>query len=205
MIAVLGNAGLALAAAMAVTTIIACAAAGTSRKAGWLTAARWTLVLSACAFLIAATALGTALVAGDLRFTYVSSHTELALTPAYRLAAFWSGQEGSLLLWALMISGFAAAAGMIRKRVAAAGEGVTLSVLAALDLFFGTLLLFAANPFALETEVGIDGMGLNPQLQHWAMIAHPPMLFMGYAGFAVPFAIMCGALAAGRRDNLWVN
>ena len=127
------------------------------------------------------------------------------LTPAYRLAAFWSGQEGSLLLWALMISGFAAAAGMIRKRVAAAGEGVTLSVLAALDLFFGMLLLFAANPFALETEVGIDGMGLNPQLQHWAMIAHPPMLFMGYAGFAVPFAIMCGALAAGRRDNLWVS
>lgn len=204
MTSLMGNLGLGLAVVFSLATLLLCMAAHRLRDPVWLARARWGLALSAGSFLVATAALGFALLQGDLRFAYVAGHTERALSPAYRLAAFWSGQEGSLLLWGVMASCFGVAAAFGRRRVAEAGEAVTLAVFAVLNMFFGLVLVFAADPFAAELGVTADGRGLNPQLQHWAMIAHPPTLFMGYAGFCVPFAVMCGALAAGRKDNAWV-
>jgi cytochrome c-type biogenesis protein CcmF len=141
-----------------------------------------------------------------MRFAYVASHTERSLPLVFKLVSFWAGQEGSILLWATMLCVMGAVAAQSRRKLGAPGEPVTLGVLNVGNLFFASLLLFAANPFLLVPgAMPVDGRGLNPQLQHWAMVIHPPMLFMGYAGFAIPFAITLGALASGDVANGWAS
>jgi len=130
MIAIPGNAGLATGGAMALAAVVACIVSVATRRPGWKRVARLCMLASAGGFFVSGLALATALAGADLGLAYVASHTELALSPAFRLAAFWAGQEGSLLLWAVLTSGFAAGAVMCRKAVAGPGEAVTIAVLA---------------------------------------------------------------------------
>jgi cytochrome c-type biogenesis protein CcmF len=201
----IGNFSLCGAVLASAFALLACVAAGRIGEARWLGRARLGLLTGAICLTVTGAALTIALYTLDLRFAYVANHTERALPPEYRLAAFWSGQEGSLLLWGWMIAAFSTLAAFLRRRLAGVAESGTLGTLAAIVMFFAALLLFAANPFALvKGTVPFDGRGLNPQLQHWAMVLHPPTLFLGYAGFAVPFAIVVGALLARRTDNAWI-
>jgi cytochrome c-type biogenesis protein CcmF len=196
-----------------VAVFLVAIAGSISGLAGWrlrdprlTSAARGALLLTVPLLLIAGVCLLVALASSDMRFAYVASYTERSLPLRFKLVAFWAGQEGSILLWASMLCVMAAVAAVSRRRLNAAGEPVTLGVLNLGNLFFALLLLFAANPFLLVPGgTPADGRGLNPQLQHWAMSIHPPMLFMGYAGFAIPFAIMMGALAAGKDANGWAG
>lgn len=155
---------------------------------------------------IAAVALLTALLKDDFSFAYVVSHSELAMPWGYKLAAFWAGQEGSLLLWAWLV----AVMGMLvafRQRTRDDAESAwTATIIAVVVGFFAALMLLAkANPFALVAGPRPpDGHGMNPLLQHIAMIAHPPTLFVGYAGFTIPFAMMIAAMVTGRRDGAWL-
>lgn len=153
-----------------------------------------------------------ALLASDFRLEYVARFTERALPTGYKLAAFWAGQEGSLLLWAWVLAtmGLIWVATRLRKRDAE--EAVATGVLCVVLGFFAALMLLAtspegkqvANPFRFSQTVPADGRGLNPMLQDPAMIAHPPTLFIGYAGTTIPFVMLIGALMAGRRDNQWL-
>jgi len=154
---------------------------------------------------VASIALITALLSNDFRLAYVTHYTERALPFGYKLAAFWAGQEGSLLLWAWLIAAMAVlfVAGH-RKEQGKEAAVVNVTLLLVLG-FFAALMLFAANPFKLSETVASDGHGLNPMLQDPGMVAHPPLLFLGYAGFTIPFAMMIGALVAGRRDNAWIG
>jgi cytochrome c-type biogenesis protein CcmF len=204
-IALVGEFALGAAALAAAWSILACVGAWKLDAPTWIVRARRGLIATCLAFLLAGAALALALANTDLRLDYVAAHSERALPLPLRLAAFWSGQEGSLLLWAMLLTAAASLASISRRRFADRAEAVTLGAFAACNAFFAALLLFAADPFTLVASVPLDGYGLQPQLRHWAMVAHPPMLFTGYALFSVPFAIALGAMAARRTDNDWVG
>ncbi len=205
MISGLGNPSLTAAvllAAAALFTAIASAKLGSDRMLIW---SRRLLYIFCAAIVLACADLMTALVNSDFHNAYVASYTERALPIGYKIAAFWAGQEGSLLLWALLLAGMSAVAAIGFRKRARTEQAAMLAVLAVVCGFFAALMLFAANPFVQLPVQAVDGHGLNPLLQDPYMIAHPPLLFVGYAGYTVPWAMMLAALIAGRSDNQWIG
>ncbi len=204
MTVMIGEFSLAMAMLAAAGALLAALASIRLEMPAALKVARWMIGALAGLMLLASGALLTALLQGDFSISYVTEYTEKALPVGYKIAAFWAGQEGSLLLWSLMIA-VMSALHVFNRRDQQGTEGATVvAVLAVVCGFFAALMLFAANPFALAEHVLADGQGLNPLLQDPAMIAHPPLLFLGYAGYTIPFAMMVGALVSGRKDNNWV-
>ena len=158
------------------------------------------------AFLVAAVAVGvllTALVRSDFTFTYVSSFTSRELPLTYKLTALWGGQEGSLLLWLLILTGYAAAAVLLDRKAGRELVAWVVPVLGIVAAFFSMLVVFVASPFRTHMAPD-DGLGLNSSLQSPYMQAHPPMLYLGYVGLTVPFAFAMGALLSGRTDERWI-
>src|SRR6266511_169558 len=161
------------------------------------------LIAAFVAAAVAAAVLLAALARHDFSFTYVAQHTSRELPLGYTLTAFWGGQEGSLLLWLLVLCGYSVAAVVTARR---AGREVLAWVVPTLGLvgtFFALLLVFVASPFATQVAPA-DGAGLNPSLQNPYMAVHPPMLYLGYVGLTVPFAFAMGALLARRTDERWI-
>ena len=168
----------------------------TARRAG---------MSSFVALTCAAFALVWAAFTNDYSVSYILHHTNRALPGAYKFAALWSGQEGSLLLWAFLLSayGFVLRA---RHRVDVKLSAYASTILAAVQIFFLLLLNFAAPPFAIQPGPrALDGFGLNPLLQYPEMVIHPPMLYLGYVGFAVPFAFALGALMMRYPGEKWIH
>ncbi len=147
--------------------------------------------------------LAVALVRHDFSFVYVADFTSEKLPLGYTLSAFWGGQAGSLLLWLLVLTGMCAAAVLFNRYAAREVIAWAVPVLGLVAAFFAFLLVAVASPF--ETQVApADGAGLNPSLQNPYMVAHPPMLYLGYVGLTIPFAFAMGALLAGRTDERWI-
>jgi cytochrome c-type biogenesis protein CcmF len=141
----------------------------------------------------------------DYSVSYVLHHTNRDLNPMYKFSALWSGQEGSLLLWAFLLSayGFVLRA---RHKVDVKLTAYASTILAGIQVFFLLLLNFAAPPFAIQPgPVAQDGFGLNPLLQYPEMVIHPPMLYLGYVGFSVPFAFALGALMMRYPGEKWIH
>jgi cytochrome c-type biogenesis protein CcmF len=141
----------------------------------------------------------------DFSVSYILHHSNRALPGAYKFAALWSGQEGSLLLWAWLLAtyGFVLRA---RHKVDVRLTAYASTILAGVQVFFLLLLNFAAPPFALvQGAVPADGFGLNPLLQYPEMVIHPPMLYLGYVGFTVPFAFALGALMMRYPGEKWIH
>jgi cytochrome c-type biogenesis protein CcmF len=143
----------------------------------------------------------------DFSFKIAQQHSSIETPTFYKLAAMWSSQEGSLLLWAWVLSIAASLAlyatrGRLREIVPWA-----TAVMAGVAAFFTGLMLFAGgvNPFATLSPAPADGIGLNPLLQHPSMMIHPPMLYSGYVAFTVPFAFAVGALITRRLDAAWIR
>jgi cytochrome c-type biogenesis protein CcmF len=153
--------------------------------------------------LVASAVLLAALVRSDFSFTYVARTTSEALPTQYKVSAFWGGQEGSLLLWLLVLTGFAAAAVLLNRRWARDLVVWAVPVFAAVATFFAFLLVAVATPFATQVAPA-DGAGMTPSLQNPYMLAHPPLLYLGYVGLTVPFAFATGALLSGRTDERWL-
>ena len=152
---------------------------------------------------VASAVLLSALARHDFSFQYVAEHTSRELPLGYTLTAFWGGQEGSLLLWLLVLGGYSVTAVLTARR---AGREVLAWVVPTLGLvgtFFALLLVFVSSPFATQAAAA-DGAGLNPSLQNPYMAIHPPMLYLGYVGLTVPFAFAMGALLARRTDERWI-
>jgi cytochrome c-type biogenesis protein CcmF len=144
-----------------------------------------------------------AFLADDFSFTYVADHSSRELPRQYAFTAFWSGQEGSLLLWLLVLTGLGAAAVLLNRRLVAEVLPWTVPLLAGVAAFFCLLLVFVSSPF--ETQIApADGAGLNPSLQNPYNAAHPPMLYLGYVGLTVPFAFAMAALVSRRVDERWI-
>src|SRR6266404_9400871 len=140
------------------------------------------------AVFIAVTAAAVALVISvlnnDFSLAYIRDHSNIALPTAYKFAALWSGQEGSLLFWALLLSAYAFVV-RIRYRIDVKLTAYASVILAGVQFFFLLLINFAAHPFAVVPGAPpADGNGLNPLLQYPEMVIHPPMLYLGYVGMA---------------------
>ncbi len=152
---------------------------------------------------VAAGVLVAALLRHDFSFTYVADHTSRKLPTLYSLSAFWGGQEGSLLLWLLVLTGYGAAAVLLNRHAARDLVAWVVPVLGLVATFFALLLVAVASPFATQAAPA-DGAGLNPSLQNPYMVVHPPLLYLGYVGLTVPFAFAMGALLSGRTDERWI-
>ena len=169
----------------------------TSRRAG---------LASFVALSCAAFALIWAAYTNDFSVDYILHHTNRALNPVYKFSALWSGQEGSLLLWAWLLSAYGFVL-RLRHKVDITLSAYASTILSCIQLFFVLLLVFAAPPFAIVTG-GVspaDGFGLNPLLQYPEMVIHPPMLYLGYVGFSVPFAFALGALMMRYPGEKWIH
>jgi len=204
MLGPIGNYSLSFATLVAAVGLLAVVAAVRLNRPTLLSVGRWTLAIFALLMSVASAALMAALINSHFEFSYVVGYTERALPTGYKIAAFWAGQEGSLLLWAWLLAVMSLIAAMVYRGHNDRDTAAMLGTLLIVCGFFAVLMLFAASPFALSPEIPEDGRGLNPLLQDPGMIAHPPLLFIGYAGFTIPFAMMMGALVGGRKDNHWV-
>src|ERR1700751_1472564 len=141
----------------------------------------------------------------DYSVSYILHHTNKDLSTAYKFSALWSGQEGSLLLWAWLLSAYGFVL-RIRHKVDVRLSAFASTILAGVQVFFLLLLNFAALPFSIQPgPVAQDGFGLNPLLQYPEMVIHPPMLYLGYVGFSVPFAFALGALMMRYPGEKWIH
>ena len=141
----------------------------------------------------------------DFSVAYILHHSNRDLPSAYKFAVLWSGQEGSLLFWSLLLAAYGFIL-RLRHRVDVRLVAHASVILAAVQVFFLLLLNFAANPFALVPgPPPADGNGLNPLLQYAEMVIHPPMLYLGYVGMTVPFAFALGALIMRYPGEKWIH
>jgi cytochrome c-type biogenesis protein CcmF len=163
---------------------------------------------------VAVTAAAFALVwsvfTNDFSITYIVEHSNRALPIPYKFAALWSGQEGSLLLWAWLLGTYGFIL-RLRHKTDVKLYAYAGTILAGVQVFFLLILNFAAPPFALLPgyvaggALPADGNGLNPLLQYPEMVIHPPMLYLGYVGFSVPFAFALGALMMRYPGEKWIK
>jgi cytochrome c-type biogenesis protein CcmF len=198
----LGRAALFVCLALAVYAAAAGSVAARERRRRLAVSAQNALIASFGAALVAAAVLAVALLRHDFGFTYVANHTSSRLPWYYCLSAFWGGQEGSLLLWLLVLTGFSAAAVFLQRRAHDLIAWV-VPILGLTGAFFAFLLVAVTSPFATQAAP-VEGLGLNPSLQNPYMVAHPPALYLGYVGLAIPFAFAMGALLSGRTDERWI-
>jgi len=154
---------------------------------------------------LAALVLVAAAFTDDFSIAYIFHHSNRDLPAPYKFATLWSGQEGSLLFWSLLLSSYGLVL-RLRHKTDARLFAYASMIIAAVQLFFLLLLNFAAHPFALmQGTLPDDGNGLNPLLQYPEMAIHPPMLYMGYVGFTVPFAFALGALIMKYPGEKWIH
>jgi cytochrome c-type biogenesis protein CcmF len=161
----------------------------------------------ACFFavLVASFVLVMAAFNDDFSIAYIQQHSNRDLPLAYKFAVLWSGQEGSLLFWALLLSAY----GFVLRLRYKTDERLFAHasvVIAAVQVFFLLILNIAAKPFSMvQGGVPADGNGLNPLLQYPEMVIHPPMLYLGYVGFTIPFAFALGALIMKYPGEMWIH
>jgi cytochrome c-type biogenesis protein CcmF len=139
------------------------------------------------------------------RVEYVAQYSARSMPAIYKFSAFWGGQKGSLLLWALVLAFFAAVAVVQNKHRNRELMPYVTAVMQGVLLFFLVLLNFITNPFELLAGTPVDGQGLNPLLQNPYMMIHPPVLYLGYIGLTLPFAFALAALMSGKLDTSWTR
>ena len=193
--ATIGRACLILALATCAYGIVASIYGARARRPDWAESGRRSVyalaVLASVAFVI----LEIAFLRSDFSFSVVASHSSTTTEWFYRVAAAWSSQEGSLLLWLWLLSLWSSLVLFLTRRQLRDVAPYATAVLLGFGAFFGGLLVFAASPFTILPNPPAEGIGLNALLRHPSMMIHPPMLYSGYTLFAVPFAFAVGALA----------
>src|SRR5438067_369683 len=199
----LGRAALVVSLGLSLYALGAGAIAARENRRRLATSARNALFCAFGSTLVASLVLVTALLRHDFSFRYVAAHTNRTLPTPYALSAFWGGQEGSLLLWLLVLTGYGALAVALNRRLLRDLVVWVVPVLGGIATFFAFMLVAVASPFDTQTAP-VDGAGLTPSLQNPYMVAHPPMLYLGYVGLAIPFAFAAGAMLSGRTDERWI-
>ena len=199
----LGRAALLVTLGLSLYALVAGATAAHLGRRRLARSAQNALVASFATTAVAAAVLLAALLRNDFSFTYVARSTSEALPTAYTISAFWGGQEGSLLLWLLVLTGFGAAAVTLNRSWARDLIVWVVPVFAAVSTFFAFLVVVVASPFATQVAPA-DGAGMTPSLQNPYMLAHPPLLYLGYVGLTVPFAFAIGALLSRKLDERWL-
>ena len=154
---------------------------------------------------VAFACLVSAFVRNDFSVLYVASNSNSSLPLPYRVAGVWGGHEGSLLLWLSMLAAWMLAVAQWSRKLPTAFVARVLGVMGLISIGFILFMLTTSDPFDRLVPVPLDGNDLNPLLQDPGMVAHPPMLYMGYVGFSVAFAFAVAALIEGRLDATWAR
>jgi len=171
-----------------------------------LQSAKRSVLAVAFFLLLASYALVESFLTHDFGMKYVSDHSSLSMAWYYTTSAFYSGQEGSLLYWGLMLSVFSAIFIFTSRRVSVVLVPYIIVTLMAIETFLLFVLTSVSNPFVRISGPALaDGAGLNPLLMDPGMLIHPPMLLMGYMSFALPFAFAIAALVTGKLDSEWLR
>ena len=199
------------AACLVVALLTAVYAAGASIHGGrsgrreWVTSGRRAIYCVALLCVGAFALLEAAFLRSDLSFALVAEGSSTDTPVFYKVTAPWATQDGSLLLWATILSLFASAVLFLTRRSLRDIAPYATAVLGVVTGFFLLLMVAWENPFTTLATPPVEGAGLNPLLRAPAMMVHPPILYTGYAGFAVPFAFAIGALLAGRTGADWIR
>ncbi|MEO8687363.1 MAG: cytochrome c-type biogenesis CcmF C-terminal domain-containing protein, partial [Solirubrobacteraceae bacterium] len=171
----------------------------------WVDSGRRAVYATAGVVVVAFGVLEAAFLRSDFALSVVADHSSTTTPAFYRATAVWSSQEGSLLLWVLLLGLWSSLMLFLTRRRAREVAPYAAAVLLGFAVFFLSLLVFLENPFDRAPTVVAEGAGLNPLLRHPSMMIHPPMLYSGYTLFAVPFAFAIGALITRRLDAEWIR
>jgi cytochrome c-type biogenesis protein CcmF len=200
----LGFACLILAFALAIFAAVA-ALIGTRGDRRFVDSSRRAVYAFAALLTICVIIIEAAFARTDLSLQVVADHSSTTTPIFYRFTAMWSSQEGSLLLWAWVLSLTSSAVLFATRNKHRELAPWATAILMGLGTFFTGLMLFDANPFARLSPVPPEGVGLEPLLRHPAMAIHPPMLYTGYVFWAIPFAFAIAALITRRLDASWIR
>ncbi len=209
-----GSVGLIAALAFAAYGVIAGVVGGKLRSLRVVRSAERATLAFFVLITLAVVALEFLILGDDFHSAYVAAHSNRDLPIYYKVPVLWAGQEGSLLFWTWLLSIYGALAVLLNRRKNRQLMPYVVSILMATGVFFSSLIFFVANPFAelsLATATGVqpfrppDGNGLVPSLQYPSMVIHPPMLYLGYVGFVVPFAFAMSALITRQLGDNWIR
>jgi cytochrome c-type biogenesis protein CcmF len=201
----LGRACLLLALAVCAYGIGACLYGARTGAQEWVDSGRRSVYALAGILTVAFAVLEVAFLRNDFAFNTVADTSSLTTPALYKAAAVWSSQEGSLLLWAWLLSMWASLVIFLTRGKLRAVVPYATAILLGFGGFFVALMVFYANPFATTSPAPSEGVGLDPLLRFPTMIIHPPMLYSGYTLCTVPLAFGMGALIARRLDSEWIK
>ncbi|MFL5884494.1 MAG: heme lyase CcmF/NrfE family subunit [Thermoleophilaceae bacterium] len=204
--AFVGSASLFVALVVAVYAVGASLYGARTGRREYVVSARYAMYSLAGLLLLCMVILEAAYARSDFSFKLVAQNSSTDTPTFYKFTALWSSQEGSLLLWALLLSIYSSVALHITRRKHREIVPYATAVLGGIGAFFIALMtVWHQNPFATLSPAPVEGNGLEPLLRHPAMMIHPPMLYSGYVGFAIPFAFAVGALVTRRTDADWLR
>jgi len=201
----IGYVALALALAISIYTAVASILGVRRQSLKLAESARKGVVATAALVTLASAILIYLLLTHDFQVQYVYEHVSTYQPTIYTLSAFWAGQEGSLLLWLWLLTIFSVLIARREEGWSQELKPYALAVLAFCQAFFALLLILASNPFATYPTRPSEGFGLNPLLENFWMIIHPPVVFIGYAAYTVPFAFAIAALITGKLGKEWIR
>ena len=173
--------------------------------AQWMAAARPIAIGQFVFLVISFACLTTAFIQNDFSVLYVANNSNTALPLPYRISAVWGAHEGSLLLWSLILSGWTVAVAVFSRSLPVAMSSRVIGVMGLVSIGFLLFMIATSNPFDRVFPAPLEGRDLNPLLQDFGLIIHPPMLYMGYVGFSVAFAFAIAALLGGHLDAAWAR
>ena len=205
MIADIGFLTLLLAFICAVYAVVAAIYGARKKDDRWVRSARNGLIATFPLLLLAAGLIITALVTGDFSIAYVSQVSSWGMPTYLKVTALWGGQAGSLLFWNLLLSAFTAAAMLSKWREQKELMPYVIIVSGMTQVFFLLISTFVEDPFTRNAVIPPDGNGLNPLLRHPGMIIHPPMLYLGFVGFTIPYAFAMAALMSNQLNDNWIH
>ena len=170
----------------------------------YLSADKVPLITWGCV-MISSIALWKAFFTNDFSLQYVYAYSNIELDYFYKFSSFWGGQKGSLLFWVLILTSYMIVVHIQNRSKNLIVVPYAMAVMLAITCFFLLLLNFSTNPFERIPLPPEDGRGLNPLLQNYWMVIHPPTLYLGYVGFTVPFAFAVAALISKNLDDAWIR
>ncbi len=205
MIIEIGNFSVTIALVLSVFGMASAALALKTRNADWARVGRMALTLIFVLLGVGMLALVYSFIVRDFSVLYVANNSNSKLPFFYTVSAVWGGHEGSLLLWVFILSVFSTLAVWIHWRTQPTIMPYLIGVECAIIFGFLCLIVFLSSPFERLLPVPLEGKDLNPLLQDPAMVMHPPMLYMGYVGFSIPFSFAMAALFSGRLGEEWIK
>ena len=170
----------------------------------YLSADKTPVIVWGCV-VISSICLWRAFLTNDFSLQYVWAYSNIELDTFYKFASFWGGQKGSLLFWTLLLTTYTVVVHFQNRKKNLRVVPYAMAVLLTIIIFFLFLINFSTNPFERIPLPPEDGRGLNPLLQNYWMVIHPPTLYLGYVGFTVPFAFAVAALLSKNLDDGWIR